>query len=103
MNNFIRGKLNGSELLAQLAEETAELGKAALKLRRVMEGKNPTPVTLEDAFDNFEEEIADVLLCLDVMGYDLKELSRYQAIMDGKRERWVRRLKAIERSESDGL
>lgn len=103
MNIFIREKLGGSELLAQLAEETAELNKAALKLRRVMDGKNPTPVTLVAAFENFEEEIADVLLCLDVMGYDLKELSRYKAIMDGKRERWVRRLQAIERSESDGL
>ena len=98
MNNFIREKLNGAELLAQLAEETAELGKAALKLRRVMEGKNPTPVSLEAAFDNFEEEIADVLLCLDVMGYDLKELSRYKAIMDGKRERWVKRLQEAERT-----
>lgn len=31
------------ELLAQLAEEGAELAQAALKLRRAYDGTNPTP------------------------------------------------------------
>ena len=96
MNHFIRERLQDAELLAQLAEETAELGKAALKLRRVLDGKNPTPVSMKEAFDNFEEEIADVLLCLEVLGYDLKEVGLYKAFMDVKRERWVRRLQEAE-------
>lgn len=96
MNHFIRERLQDAEVLAQLAEETAELGKAALKLRRVLDGKNPTPVSLEEAFDNFEEEIADVLLCLEILGYGDKALKLFGAIMDGKRERWVRRLQEDE-------
>ena len=96
MNVVIRELLEGTELLAQLAEETAELGKAALKLRRAIDGTNPTPISVEEAFGNFEEEIVDVLLCLDVLGYDLQELSKYRGIMDGKRERWVNRLRKAE-------
>ena len=96
MNNYIRERLQDAELLAQLAEETTELGKAALKLRRVIDGKNPTPVSMAEAFDNFDEEIADVLLCLEILGYGLKELGLYKAIIDGKRERWVRRLQEAE-------
>ena len=33
-----------TEILAQLAEEAAELAQAALKLRRSLDGTNPTPV-----------------------------------------------------------
>ena len=42
---YVRKTLSKEEQLAQLAEECAELGKAALKLRRVYDGRNPTPVT----------------------------------------------------------
>lgn len=35
--------LTPAELLAQLAEESAELAQAALKLRRAYDGTNPTP------------------------------------------------------------
>lgn len=33
--------LSATEVLAQLGEEGAELGQAALKLRRAMDGSNP--------------------------------------------------------------
>ena len=42
------------EMLSQLAEECCELGQAALKLRRVLDKKNPTPVTEEEARANLE-------------------------------------------------
>ena len=35
--------LDKTEILAQLAEESSELAQAALKLRRAIDGKNPTP------------------------------------------------------------
>ena len=89
---FIREKVPMEELLAQTAEEAVELSHAALKLRRCMDGKNPTPVRLSEAVANLEEEIADVLLCLEVMGYDMKELAKYRAVMDAKLERWAERL-----------
>ena len=94
MIEVIKAKVGGAELLAELAEEAVELAHAALKLRRVIDGKNPTPVNLGDAFDNLEEEVADVLVCLEVLGYDLKELLRYRAMMDAKLARWAARLSA---------
>ena len=52
--------LGEPEMLSQLAEECAELGKAALKLRRVLDGRNPTPKTEEEARADLIEEVADV-------------------------------------------
>ena len=43
--DVIREILPQEELLAQLAEEASELAHAALKLRRVYDGRNYTPVT----------------------------------------------------------
>ncbi len=59
-------KVGESAILEQLAEECAELAKAALKLSRVMRKENPTPVTVNDAFDNLVEEIGDVRLLLNI-------------------------------------
>lgn len=44
----------------QLAEECSELGKAALKLARVLRGENPTPMTEEAARAKVIEEFTDV-------------------------------------------
>lgn len=41
-----------TEILAQMAEEAAELAKAALKLRRAKDGVNPTPVDIKIAEAN---------------------------------------------------
>lgn len=62
--DYIVKHLSLSERVAQLAEEAAELAQAALKYRRALDGVNPTPVTLEQASDNLDEEVADVLACL---------------------------------------
>lgn len=35
-----------TDLLCQLAEEASELAQAALKLKRAMEGTNPTPMSV---------------------------------------------------------
>ena len=93
MIEFVRENLPDEELLAGLAEEAAELSKAALKLRRVLDGRNPTPVSLSMAHANLEEEIADVLLCLESLGFDHTVLDKYRPMMDGKLERWVGRLR----------
>ena len=52
-------------VLRQLAEESAELCQAALKLVRVM--NNETPVTQTDAQNRLLEEIADVEVMLHVL------------------------------------
>lgn len=57
------------ELLCQLAEEAAELSKAALKLRRTIVTTNPTPMTGSEAFDSVIEEVIDVEMVLDVLDF----------------------------------
>ena len=48
-----------TEILAQLAEEASELAQAALKLRRALDGTNPTPKNVEECLENIQEEMAD--------------------------------------------
>lgn len=84
----IKDYLPETEILAQLAEEASELAQAALKLRRVLDGTNPTPVSREIAEANLIEEYGDVVCCmreLDVM-YDVSLLIK-------KKDRWISRLK----------
>lgn len=69
--DFIRYHVSDAEILCQLAEECNELAHAALKLRRTIINENPTPVSEEEAKENFMEEIADVSLCLKALGMDL--------------------------------
>ena len=50
--------------LEQMAEESAELAQACLKAARKLRGENPTPKTMKEITDNLEEEMADVLICM---------------------------------------
>ena len=93
MSSIIRRKMPMVERLAGLAEEACELAQAALKLRRVFDGTNPTPKREEDAIDDLIEEIADVNLYLSIIDYSKCEVDR---IMKQKKERWERRLEDLE-------
>lgn len=77
------------ELLAGLAEEATELAQAALKMRRTLDGRDPTPVSTGDASRSLNEEFADVLLCAAVLGFDREEIAR---IIREKAARWSTRL-----------
>lgn len=90
----IRRMLPRAEILAQLAEEAAELSQAALKFRRALGGVNPTPVTIPEAMEHLREEISDVMLCAELIGivYD-------SDIMDSKYKRWVNRLLEVQHDE----
>lgn len=59
MSKKVSDILPKTEILAQLAEETSELAQAALKLRRVLDGTNPTPKSVEECLENIQEEMAD--------------------------------------------
>lgn len=63
MNELPDAYLPEEEVLAQLAEEAAELAQAALKLRRVLDGTNPTPLSESKARAALAEERTDVSLC----------------------------------------
>ena len=48
MSKKVSDILPETEILAQLAEEASELAQAALKLRRALDGTNPTPKDIEE-------------------------------------------------------
>ena len=92
MIEYIREQLPQEELLTQLAEECNELAQAALKMRRCMDGRNPTPVRLSEAVANLQEEIGDVKLCLRVLGYHVEDPG-YDIAGERKLTRWANRLR----------
>lgn len=87
--NIIKQKVPVTELLAGLAEEASELAQAALKLRRVYDGTNPTPVKEEDAQERLYEEMADVKLYCSMLKVNVKYISD---MMQKKQSRWEHRL-----------
>ena len=91
LDEKIKQHIPQDELLAQLAEECAELSQAALKLRRALTGINPTPVTADEARENLIEEIADVY---NVSGFllETEDFLKIYDIVQQKRERWLKRL-----------
>lgn len=88
-NGCIRENVGAAELLAQLAEEAAELAQAALKYRRALTEDNPTPASVEEALRSLQETIADVDLCIVLA--DIPEFDELR-MMEEKRKRWVQRL-----------
>lgn len=91
---YIRDQLGVPELLAQLAEECNELSHAALKLRRVYDGRNPTPVSESEALDNLLEEIGDVDNCLEALELDdPKYAIQMHRNKEEKIKRWAWRLR----------
>ena len=83
----IKGRLGEAEVLAQLAEECTELAQAALKLRRALDGKNPTPKTVEECRRDLCEEYLDVIICTGVLNLDLPPEG-----VERKMLRWMKRL-----------
>ena len=67
MLDAIRKNVPLEERLLGLAEEASELSQAALKYRRALTKKNPTPLSEDDAYENLLEEIADVNLYMDTL------------------------------------
>lgn len=87
---YIIDCLPTEELLCQLAEECNELGHAALKVRRCLDGTNPSRKTKEDAWKQLFEEIADVWLSLKALGLDTDSmLERYRDVQAEKVDRWA--------------
>lgn len=93
--NVVSEKLGRTEVLAQLAEEAAELSQAALKLRRAIDGTNPTPVAKPEAMRSLQEELADVLLCAAIIGFNEADVA---LTMRAKTARWTTRLKRRDES-----
>ena len=90
----LRDLLPPGELLAQLAEEAAEISFAALKYRRALDRTNPTPLTSDEAFELLKEEVSDVLQLIDVLGIldDETTTGEILTIQDAKYDRWIGRI-----------
>lgn len=100
---YIAANLSEEDILCQIAEEAAELSKAALKLRRVLTGTNPTPVSYEDAIYNLIEEYGDVVGACVVyfMKHDLID-RKYVDVLEHsnpKYSRWAQRIKESKKHE----
>lgn len=94
---IIADKIGLEATLGQLAEEAAELAQAALKMQRILMGKNPTPVTLEKAKERLIEEGTDVHVCCSALwsvGVDTFD----EELFKKKLERWKNR---IEEAKND--
>ena len=85
---FMRDRIGDAAMLEQLAEECAELGKASLKMARIIRNENPTPVTATEAQDAIIEEYTDIRICATELGLYLSP-----TIARAKRERFEQRWK----------
>lgn len=90
---YICNQLSEQDVLCQVAEEASELAQATVKLWRVMNGTNPTPVTRSEAVAAMLEEIADVNVAVSafVKKFDVK-YDDIAKIEDEKILRWAKRL-----------
>lgn len=89
-NNYPE-ELQAEILYNQLAEESAELIQSIMKMKRLY-GENPTPKTEEECWNDFKEEMADVLLCLTIISDKLDIEEELDKIAIKKYDRWVDRL-----------
>lgn len=78
-------------MLELLAEECTELAQAALKLARKYRGENPTPRTEAECLQSLEEEIADVMTCIDQMG-EIVDMGTVKKVKEEKLDRWKKRM-----------
>ena len=99
MSKKVSDILPKTEILAQLAEEASELAQAALKLRRALDGTNPTPKSVEECEANLIEEWADVdlsLRCELGTDYFYEYRTKVEQMELKKLDRWLSRLEAKE-------
>lgn len=102
MSKKVSDILPKTEILAQLAEEASELAQAALKLRRALDGTNPTPKNVNECAYNLLEEIADVKNAVTAYFEDEEPYVKSEAervigkIAEKKYVRWLSRLEAKE-------
>lgn len=88
----IQSHLDLSDLMIQLAEESAELAQAASKCARKFIGRNPTPKSFLDVSEALLEEIGDVMTVIATLGIH----ERCLVPSHDKLQRWVDRLNGKE-------
>lgn len=98
--NKMKNKLEVRPIIG--GEEASELAQAALKLRRALDGTNPTPKSVEKCEENLLEELADIKVAFMVYLSDSKPcikarvLEEINKTAEIKIDRWLSRLEAKE-------
>ena len=88
---YLRDNLSVNDVYLQMCEESSELSQASAKMVRVLNNTNPTPVTYSEALNNFLEEMADVLVCWDVLVNRVNK-EKVNSLKQYKLSRWANRL-----------
>lgn len=92
--------LSASEILAQ-SRGSCRTGQEALKLRRALDGTNPTPKSIEECKAALCEEYADVIVCANVLHEKDPELFMgISSVTNRKLDRWITRLREAHHEES---
>lgn len=89
---YILEQLPDEVLFTQLAEEATELAQAALKMYRIIDGRNPPRCSLSKARANLLEEIADVINCLQMLSIS-PNVCDYEETIRQKIIRWAEHLR----------
>lgn len=83
------------DFYVQLAEEASELSQAALKMARLIEGRNPPRKTKEECILDLIEEVADVRNALSVLNDIACREHMIEECMDRKMDRWVKGIREL--------
>lgn len=97
--------LTAHEKWGQLAEEASELSQAALKMQRLFMPTNKPRKTYAECVDNVYEEIADILVCLDVLGisHSADEINRIRREKEQRWARGIRRMTSMKEPKPVGI
>ena len=99
---FVQRNTAWGDLLILLNEEAGEMIQASAKLWRVCAGRVPSPVTVDEAKRQLDEEVSDVLLVLEALGVVHFDAGDGSA-RDAKLRRWVQRIKDAKDKKAGGL
>lgn len=101
MKSIGLGKVIGIPALMEgTAEECSELAQAALKYARKLREENPTEKTKEEIIRSLNEEIADVMICVDeLLEANVISHSSLESSMLVKRARVEARIEAMQESK----
>ena len=99
---YVVNRLDKRTILEQLAEESSEVTKEALKVIRAEKfSNNYTPITREDSIHKLIEEINDLRMIISLLKLKYKELDDVlpednDIINNPKWRRWAKRLGYVE-------
>lgn len=97
---YVRANSTLNQNLNQLAEECCELGQAALKIQRAMGDGQYCAKSFDECFDDLHEEMADVLVCYEVLT-SYADKNRIEQIAESKLNRWCNRITEMKETKID--